>query len=242
MILHPLPAAFATTRDALHQIAFFAMSPARYAVVGRMGLRATPGGFGTPEFNGSVARVEGDKLVFEQAGNVATQTITTVGAATSFFGVPYDVEWFPDFHDPLAPIGPDLPLDVDEESSLTLGDWFGFGFDVLARLGAEGDSDDDVTEVQLWPEHFDPALEVGSQTEGRRASYGASPGDAAHPGPYLYVAPWGEVDRANPYWNDETFGGASLGHDALSRSDDPSSAALDFLLTGYRILRSDSRV
>lgn len=233
-----IPETFGTTREALHQIAFFAMSPARYAAVGRMGLRAAPGGFGTPEFEGSVARVEGNMLVYERLGNVATQTISTAAAAAEFFGVRYVVEWYPDFHDPLVPLGPDVPLDVDREASLALGEWFGFGSDVLTRFGAGCDPGDDVSEVQLWPEHFDAALEAGSEAEGRRASYGASPGDAAHPGPYLYVAPWGEVDRSEAYWSDVTFGGASMSHHVLAESDDPSTTALEFLMTGHRRLRA----
>ncbi len=41
------------TREALHTIAEHVLAPARYAVTGRIGLRATPGGFGTPPFPGS---------------------------------------------------------------------------------------------------------------------------------------------------------------------------------------------
>ncbi|MGB8360913.1 MAG: hypothetical protein WCE80_05890 [Acidimicrobiia bacterium] len=237
-MIRQLPNTFNETRDALHQIAFFAMGPARYAAAGLMGLRPTPGGFGTPVFDGSVARVEGDMLVFEHEGNVATQVISTVGAAAEFFGVAYEVEWFPDFHDPLAPVAPDVPLHVDRGASLALGDWFRFGFDLLVDLSREGGAGDDVSKAQLWPEHFDPAIEMGSHSEGRRASFGASPGDARHPAPYFYVAPWGVVDRSDPFWNDEAFGGASLGYDILLDADDPSATARAFLLTGLRLLGS----
>ena len=237
-MIGPLPGTFVETRDALHQIAFFAMSPARYRAVGRMGLRPTPGGFGTPVFNGSVARVEGDMLVFEREGNVATQVISTVGAAAEFFGVTYEVEWYPDFRDPLVPVSPDVPLSVDREASRALGDWFRFGFDLLCNVSREGRAGVDVSEAQLWPEHFDPAIEMGSHSEGRRASFGASPGDGAHPAPYVYVSPWGEVDRSDPFWNDEAFGGASLAYDALLDADDPSATAHEFLLTGLRLLGS----
>ncbi len=236
MTLQPLPPTFATTRDALHQIAFFAIAPARYHAVGRMGLRATPGGFGTPEYGGKVARVEGDLLVFENEGNIATQTITTVREAANFFGVDYQVEWFADFHDPLAPADPDAPLAVDAEASRALGEWFAFGTDVLNALRAQGTEDDDISEVQLWPEHFDPATELGDYEKGQRASFGASPGDANHDGPYLYVAAWSEIDRSNPYWNDEHFNGASLGYAELAAASDPAARGLDFLVQGYRIL------
>ena len=57
--LKEIPADLVESRDALHQLAFFAVSPARYRAIGRMGLQPTPGGFGTPQFEGQVARVEG---------------------------------------------------------------------------------------------------------------------------------------------------------------------------------------
>lgn len=238
MRLEELANTFQTTRDALHQVAFFAVSPARYRAVGRMGLAAAPGGFGTPEFHGKVARVDGDVLVLESDEAVASQVVTTVRAASEFFGHDYEVEWFGDFHDPLDPVDPDQSLDVDDEAGRALGQWFNFGFEVLDRLRAHGKEGDDVGEVQLWPEHFDPAVELGNSDTGHRASYGASPGDSAHPTPYLYVAPWGEVDRAGTYWNEDSFAGASLGYDEIRGADDPVAKALEFLLEGYRAIHA----
>ena len=238
MTLRPLPEDFTDTRDALHQIAFFAMAPARYEAMGRMGLKATPGGFGTPEFDGRVARVEGEFLVYEKDGNISTQQITTVRAAAEFFGVDYEVEWFEDFHDPLEPVDPDEPLEIDREAALALGMWFEYGFEVLNKLREHGDESDDVTEVQLWPEHFDPATELGDQDRDQRASFGASPGDAANPEPYLYVAAWSDIDRSNDYWNNESFNGASLGYEELASADEQVDRGLAFLLEGYRILHS----
>ncbi len=239
MTFDKLPENFAVTRDALHQIAFFAIAPARYEAVGRMGLKAAPGGFGTPEFDGQVARVEGTLLVHESGGHVATQDITTVRAAAEFFGLDYEVDWFPDFHDPLAAVDPDQALTVDREAALALGEWFGFGFAVLNRLRRHGRDGDDVSEVQLWPEHLDPATELGDRERGERASFGASPGDAAHPEPYLYVAAWSELDRSNDFWNDASFNGASLGYASLREVDDPVDRGLEFLLEGYRALHAD---
>lgn len=233
-----LPDSLQATRNSLHQLAFFAVSPARHKAVGRMGLKATPGGFGTPEYEGKVARVDQNLLVHENGEGVATQTITTIRAAAEFFGNPYEAEWFADFHDPLTPADPDAELSVDPEAVSVLGDWFEFGFEVLNQVRSHGVEGDDVSEVQLWPEHFDPATEVGSYDRGERASFGASPGDGSHPEPYLYVAAWSEIDRANPYWNDESFNGATLGYAGLAKSDDPAQTALDFYLEGYRILHS----
>lgn len=238
MTLGPLPPSFIQTRNALHQIAFFAIAPARYKEAGRMGLKATPGGFGTPEFDGRVARVEGEFLVHEEQGNMATQQITTVRSAAEFFGHEYEVEWFEDFRDPLEPVDPDDPLEVDREAGVALGIWFEFGFDLLNQLRQHGDDSDDVTEVQLWPEHFDPATELGDQDEGQRASFGASPGDAANPDPYIYVAAWSDIDRSNDYWNNDSFNGASLGYEELASADDPVDRGLEFLLEGYRILHT----
>jgi hypothetical protein len=233
--LAPLPERFSQTRDALHQIAFFVLGPVRYEAVGRMGLQPAPGGFGTPEFDGRLTRVEGETLVDEQADQIASQTISTVRAAAEFVGIEYQVNWYEDFHDPPAPLDPDSPLDVDDTAARALGEWFNFGFEVLGLLRGHSD---DASEVQLWPEHFDAATELGSEEKGQRASYGASPGDGSHHEAYLYVSAWGEIDRSNRYWNDESFNGASLGYSALMSAADPVDAALDFLLEGYRSLHT----
>ena len=235
----PLSESFVTTRDHLHQIAYFALSPARHRSVGKMGLRATPGGFGTPEFAGRVARVDGTLLVHEEGAKVATRQISTVRSAAEFFGQAYEEVWFEGFRDPLTPIGPEAALLVDAEDAHLIGAWFEFGFEVLASF-REGSRDaDDPSTTQIWPEHFDAAMETGDLETGKRASYGFSPGDGEHAEPYLYVAAWGEIDRSNAYWNDESFNGASLAYTTLAASPDPFESALGYLREGYRILHGD---
>ena len=236
--LRQVPAELPSTRDRLHQLAYFALAPTRYRVTGRMGLRATSGGFGTPEFEGRVVRLEGVSLVHEDGEEVTTEPVTTLDRACDFFGIPYQVDWFPDFGDPLPPLDPDEDLALDPEGTAFVADWFDFGFKVLAELSGRGFPDDDVSEPQLWPEHFDPAIEMGSEQRGQRASYGASPGDHAHELPYVYVSAWGEIDRSNPYWNDSAFNGASLGYLELLASDDPGATAIEFMLRGHGILHS----
>lgn len=59
-----LPSAYADTRDALHEVAEREVSPARERVNGKIGLRYTRGGFGTPFFGADEqVRVEGAELV-----------------------------------------------------------------------------------------------------------------------------------------------------------------------------------
>ena len=233
---NPLSDTYGQTREHLHHLAFFAISPARQRAVGRMGLRPTPGGFGTPPFQDRVARVDGTLLVHEESGNTATQPISTVRAAAKFFGGSYEEVWYDGFRDPLAPRDPDVPLVVDEGDAHLIGEWFDFAFEMLGRLG-DRTGDHDVSEPQIWPEHFDAANELGSADDGKRASYGFSPGDSAHPDPYIYVAAWGDIDRSEPYWNDDAFNGSSLGYAELASSPDPAETALAFLENGYRILQ-----
>lgn len=234
--LQALPDGFVDTRDALHQIAFFAVAPKRYREVGRLGLRAVGQGFGTPEFgDGERVLVEGTDLIWRLVDTDARQPISTVRDAAAFLGIPYEEVWFADFHDPPTAIPPDDRLQVSREASLALGDWFRFASDVLEEARRTPGTVE-VSEVQLWPEHFDPAFEMGSQQAGRRASYGGSPGDANHPEPYLYVSAWGEIDRSRRYWNDPHFDGASLGYAELLAADDPFATGVEFLRQGYQVL------
>jgi hypothetical protein len=67
--MESLPASFAETRDALHAVAEQRVAPARQAVTGRIDLRATAGGFGTPVFDEDrEVRVDGAELVIIARG------------------------------------------------------------------------------------------------------------------------------------------------------------------------------
>jgi hypothetical protein len=80
--VRPLPEAFAATRDALHELAGREISPAREAVTGRIGLRAMPGGFGTPVFGDRRRlRVDGAELVVEDAGSETRRALDVDPAA-----------------------------------------------------------------------------------------------------------------------------------------------------------------
>lgn len=242
-----LPTHVVQTRAALHQLAFFVLAPRRHDHTDRLGLRATPGGFGTTWFDGpdgrERVRMEGARLVVELAldgdedagvGERRELVPSTVAAACAFVGIPYREVWFEDFHDPLEAWDPERPLDLDDAAARALGAWFAFGTTVLDELRATPGAVDPSI-VQLWPEHLDPACELGSADAGERASYGASPGDADHDEPYLYVAPWGEVGD-DEFWNAESFGGSVLPYAELRAADDPAAVALAFLRRGHELL------
>jgi hypothetical protein len=128
-----------------------------------------------------------------------------------------------------------LPSEVDGAAAGALGDFYGFACSVLEQLRAD-EADGDPSLVQLWPEHFDIAFELGSEAAGRRANIGASPGDADHDEPYLYVGPW-TADVTGELWNATTFNGAELRYSELLAAEDQRLAALDFLRERYRALQ-----
>jgi hypothetical protein len=190
--LGSLPPDFAATRLALHTLAETVVSPARKQVNGKIGLRYTRGGFGTPFFGEDrQLRVEGTELVIVERGEETRRE----------------------------------PLDVDAG---VLGDWYGFAASVLEELRAGAEAQlTDPSRVQLWPEHFDIALELGREDAGARAAYGCSPGDAQHPEPYLYVGPW-VATPSGELWNATAFPGAELSYAALLEAEDQRAAALEF--------------
>lgn len=123
------------------------------------------------------------------------------------------------------------PIDgIDPDSAAALASWFAFGAGVLEELRAETALAHDPTPPQLWPEHFDIAIELGSEAGGVRAGYGASPGDELHPEPYLYVVPW-SADVQGELWTATGFSGAELPYAELLASDDRRTAALEFFRT-----------
>jgi hypothetical protein len=218
----PLPRGFAATRTSLHALAEHLLAPARHAANGKIGLRFTYHGFGTPFFGDDrQLRVEDGVLV----DGDRRHALSTVGDAGAFVGV--DPGAPVELYQPSTPLDPEAPLAVDPVAARALGDWFGLCASVLEQLRADAGEGDSPSRVQLWPEHFDLAVDTGP--DGARANFGGSPGDAGHPEPYLYVGPW-EPRGGDPYWN-EPFG-ASLSYADLLAGADP----LEFLHRGRQLL------
>jgi hypothetical protein len=226
-----LPPAYASTREAMHTLAEQVLSAARYRAVGRIGLRPTPGGIGTPPFGQDEAvRVEGVELVHQIGDAERRAPITTAQAAAAFVGIPLGA---PPVYRQATPSDPDAPLAIDAASAAVLAQWFAFGDAQLAALRARHD-DVDSTDAQLWPEHFDLAIELGDAEAGSRGTYGASPGDSTIAVPYLYVSPWDPKRRQGPFA--QYMFGAALAYDDLLRAPDPATVAGEFLDTSTRLL------
>jgi hypothetical protein len=202
------------------------LAPARHAATGRIGLRATPGGFGTEALpDGSELSVAGTDLVVVGADGRAVTPLRTLGEAALAAGVPAGMH--SGVYEPVTAWEPDRPLDIDPVAADSLAAWFTFATSVLQQVRRDMTAP---SEIQLWPEHFDVAFDAGDEAAGRRANFGGSPGDELHPLPYLYVGPWSPFDTNDLFWN-EGFG-ASLGYEQLVGSPDQRARALAFLREG----------
>jgi hypothetical protein len=217
--LRAVPAGLVTTRTGLHRLAESVLAPARQQVNGKLGLRWTRGGFGTPFFGPDrQVRVDGLELVAVDAQDERRAPITTLAAAARHLGP----DWLPG-----DPDLDDEPLALDGAAASFIGEFFGLATRVLETLRASATAEQAPSRVQLWPEHFDIALELGAGSAGARAAYGLSPGDESHAEPYLYVAPW-QAPAPGDLWQAEGFSGAELAYATLAAADDAVSAALAF--------------
>src|SRR5947207_6736413 len=152
------------TRAALHRVAAHVLGRRRHDVSGRFGLRATPGGFGTPAFgpDPEVVRVSGTWLVHEVGG--AATRMAMPGAClrdlSRFVGAdlaaPFSVgDGGPDIGDA------DAPLDIDGDEANAMAEWFALGWRVLDEVVGATAAATEAATIQLWPEHFDAATTVG---------------------------------------------------------------------------------
>jgi hypothetical protein len=171
-------------------------------------------------------RVEGAELVHERDGEVRRTALSSLARAAELLGPELLTGGLTDDAEPLA---------IDPASAVRLADFYAFAADRLGELRASLSASEEPSAVILWPEHFDIAFEAGSEAEGRRANYGASPGDGDHPEPYLYVGPWAKV-AASELWNARGFRGAELGYAELLVPGDPAAAASEFLAARHAVL------
>ncbi len=231
--LTPLPDGFDATVTSLHRVAEELVAPARKPD-NEIALEATPGGFGTPEFEFEGARhrvrVDGAELVHNAGGKERRAALTSLAAGASMLA-------------DLLPAGaapsPE-PLLVHPPAARALAAWYAFGDEALRHLLGLAAPGERATAPILWPEHFDIAVELGDEEGGWRATYGLSPGDENHAEPYLYVAPW-TAAVSGERWAARGFGGAELGYSELLAAADPCAAAIEFFITRWDLLATAAR-
>jgi hypothetical protein len=210
----------------LHRLVVYVVSPARQRRTGKMALRWTLEGLGTPFFgDDEQVRIAGTDLVRQRGSKAWAEPITSLARAASFvLGGPPEGEWANKLDVP--PLGdPDETLAVKADGAGLLASWYGFAWSVLEELRADMASTEP-SRVQLWPEHFDAAFDC--LCPERRATFGASPGDEAYPDPYLYVVSPAVEQTPSPLWNAEHFRGAVLTFRELLDVPDQRGAALGF--------------
>ena len=219
-----VPTVYAATRRALHAVAEHVLAAALHDATGRIGLRVTPGGFGTPAFPGAgterQVRIDGTDIVVNHGVSERRGPLLTVRQAAAFVGIepgaPRSV------YTPATPLEADAPLAIDPSAAAAIHEWFRATAEALERFrGAHEPAQPTI--AQLWPEHFDLAISMGE------VNYGSSPGDDDHESGYAYVGPWSLDGLDGGFWN-EPFG-ASRTSSALGSGDD----LVAFFETGYAL-------
>ncbi len=227
------------TRGAWHRLAEHVLAPARYHETGRIGLRVTAGGFGTPPHTHGGAtealHVVGAELRVARDDATVAHTITTIGAAAEAAGIEPGAPAID--YMPTTPLDLDAPLEIDTGAAHVLATWFELGWSVLEELIRHAGDEAQPSMLTLWPEHFDAAVDLGNEAQGRRGTFGVSPGDDAHTEPYVYVTHWSDA-ADDDYWNDAAFVGASLPYSAVAATTSPHGTMLDFFRAGLALLNS----
>lgn len=251
---HRLPDTFPTERRLLQVVATHVIARRLHEATGRFGLRATPGGFGTPQFetSGPDARRErlrmaGDRLVRERFDPTASTTSRPIDGATprelaTFAGahLPGDGnDQFSVGHDTPSLGDPDRPLAIGPGTFRAIGEWFTLVAAALdAVAGAVTDRRSTPSVAQIWPEHFDLAFDLAfdpTTADTRRVNVGGAVGDGFEAEPYLYVGPWTDDRPGDPaFWN-APFGAVLRRADLLT-SPDPAAAAAAFFTRGLTLL------
>ncbi len=224
--LPPTPSSYVAEREDAHRLAYAVVAEARRVVTNRFGLRWTPGGFGTPVFGDDrQVRVDGVEIVVQAGATIRSEPITTLAAAGRFVGVKPATEAAEGDSPALGDT--DRTLSIGASTMRLLDSWFGLAWAVLEDIRTDPTASD-AGKTQLWPGHFDPAVEIGDADRGQRATFGASPGDDSHDHPYLFVGPWGEIDTTDDFWNADSFTGAMLPFVELAAANDQHACALEF--------------
>jgi hypothetical protein len=224
------------TRFEIQRVATHILARARKQADDEISLRVGLTGISTPAYGDhrEVLRLAGTLLVHETPieGAIRSRVRPVLGATllqlAELAGVDLDLEL--DFGADAPPIGDRRQAIVyDEEAARSLLHWYQVGAAALDQILGITSAP---SVVQLWPEHFDVAIDA--DTPSGRVNLGASPADAACAQSYLYVGPHSDARPGDEsFWN--TPFGAVLTSDSVLSSADPVAAGVDFFSRGLRL-------
>jgi hypothetical protein len=219
------PQILVDTRTSWHRVAEHVLAAGQFAAAGTIRLRSYPGGFATTLGVGDrQLAVVGDALLEIRGPRTRSERLTTLGRAARFAGVELGLHGS---YPPATEADPDARLPIDPAAARRLAEWLEVGDAALRRFAEEAGQP---TEPVLWPEHLDLGISFDA------VNYGASLGDRALPGPYLYVGPHEGPPSADPYWN-APFGAAWSAPHLV-----PTDHAVAFFSEGRRqVLKDRSR-
>ena len=232
------------TRLVLQRLATHVLARRRWVRAQRFGLRVGADGVVTPMFgdDDESLRVVGATLLRERrVGDDARTTAMAIdGASLRALGAFADVDLDAAFsagHDTPAVGDLDAPITLDADAVAVIAGWLRVGHEALdCTIAAHPDAAASV--VQLWPEHFDLAVDLA--TGRSRANLGVSPGDGFSAEPYAYVGPWDSVRPGDAaFWN-APFG-AVLGYSIVSAAADPIQRLAEFFAHGLALLAAPVR-
>lgn len=232
-----------TTRSELQRIATHIAARAQHPATGRIGLRVSPGGFGSISYGdgNTRLRMSGTTLIWESSTSKSARGISVEGATLRQLADFADVDLSTEFSagSDTPPVGDvDAPLVLDPDGADQIAAWFDLTARALDVVVGTAPPWSDASIPQLWPEHFDVAIDLAfdpAAPSERRVNLGGSTGDADHPVPYLYIGPWTTERPGDPaFWN-APFG-AVLDADHVDSADDRLSAAVEFFRSGLSML------
>ena len=227
------------TRTALHTISAHVLAHRRFAVSGRFGLRAGPGGIATPSFGVApeTIRISENALVREVGGTSTYVPLqgSTLKELADFVDVDLDEPFSCGAATPpLGPVGE--PFEIVSAAATQIADWFALAWLVLDRILVSLPGQSEFATIQLWPEHFDAATTV-TLPSAEPVNLGFSPGDSLENEPYVYVGPWSTQRPGDPgFWN-VPFG-AMRRQSEVRTSPDAVEFCRQFLIEGLHLATS----
>ena len=239
MGLHEIGGGHDEARLTLQRVATHVLARRRWLHTQRFGLRVGADGVATPVFgeDAESLRVVGATLYRERRvdGEARTTALAIDGTSLRALGAFADVDLGAAFsagHDTPELGDLDAPISLDAGAVAVITAWYRVGHEALDHTIA-AHADGAASVLQLWPEHFDLAVDLAA---GRtRANLGVSPGDGFSAEPYAYVGPWDSPRTGDvAYWN-APFG-AVLGYGVVRAAADPVLCLSEFFARGLSLL------